>query len=142
MNQRLSGYADELETADYALAELFYRSQYGPDGAKRLEKDDVQVKYPDTFDMTPFEQVLEQAEAAMSLGMPPLFLKELRKRLARKFDGMADLPPKTLDDIDEQIDSAPDDLTPAEKQVQDADMAMQALQAKGKPTLPKPKVAA
>jgi hypothetical protein len=138
MNQRLSGYADELEAADYLLAELFYRSQYGEQGVERLEKDEVQIKYPDTFDMTPFAEVLEQAEAAMSLGMPPLFLKELRKRLARKFDGMADLPTPIMDEIDKQIDSAADDLTPAEKQQNELQMQQDALKAAGKPTLPKP----
>jgi hypothetical protein len=137
MGQRLSGYADELEKADYLLAEMFYRSLYQDDGPKRLEKDQVQIKYPDTFDMTPFEQVLEQAEAAMSLGMPPLFLKELRKRLARKFDGMADLPTSIMDEIDKQIDSAADDLTPAEKQAGQIEMQKEALKASGKPTIPK-----
>jgi hypothetical protein len=81
--------------------------------------------------------VLEQAEAALSLGMPPLFLKELRKRLARKFDGMADLPTAIMDEIDSQIDSAPDDLTPAEKAQQQMDMTKEALKASGKPTMPK-----
>jgi hypothetical protein len=137
MNQRLSGYADELERADYLLAEMFYRSLYGEQGAERVEKDEVQIKYPDNFDMTPFEQVLEQAEAAMSLGMPPLFLKELRKRLARKFEGMADLPPSIMDEIDQQIDAAADDLTPAEKQAGQIEMQKEALKASGKPTIPK-----
>ncbi len=143
MNQRLSGYADELERADYKLAELFYRAQFGEGGKKKLENDDVQVKYPDTFDMTPFDAMIEQAEAAMSLGMPPLFLKELRKKLARKFEGMADVPPSVMDAIDEQIDSAPDDMTPAEKQQSDLEMAKESLKQSGKPTIPKaPKAAA
>jgi hypothetical protein len=137
MNQRLSGYADELEKADYLLADLFYRAMYGEEGPDKLEQDEVQIKYPDSFDMTPFEQVLEQAEAAMSLGMPPLFLKELRKRLARKFDGMADLPTSIMDEIDKQIDAAADDLTPAEKQAGQIEMQKEALKASGKPTIPK-----
>jgi hypothetical protein len=138
MNQRLSGYADEIERAEYALAELFYRATVGAETAvQKVEADEVQVKYPDTFDMTPFEEVMSQAEAAMSLGMPPLFLKELRKRLARKFDGMADLPPAILGEIDKQIDAAADDLTPAEKQQQEMQMQTEALKMRGKPTLPK-----
>jgi hypothetical protein len=138
MNQRLSGYADEIERAEYALAELFYRAKFGADTAvTKVEDDEVQVKYPDAFDMTPFDEVIAQAEAAMSLGMPPLFLKELRKRLARKFDGMADLPPAILSEIDKQIDAAADDLTPAEKQANEFQLAQDALKARGKPTLPK-----
>jgi hypothetical protein len=138
MNQRLSGYADEIERAEYALAELFYRATVGAETAvQKVEADEVQVKYHDTFDMTPCEEVMSQAEAAMSLGMPPLFLKELRKRLARKFDGMADLPPAILGEIDKQIDAAADDLTPAEKQQQEMQMQTEALKMRGKPTLPK-----
>jgi hypothetical protein len=138
MNIRLAKYADEMEKADYGLAKLFYRAHYGADaGATKFENEDVQVKYPDNFDMTPFDEVLEQADAAMTLGMPALFLKELRKRLARKFDGMADLPQSLLDDIDEAIDSAPDDLTPQEKAKQNVEMMQQSLKATGKPTIPK-----
>jgi len=138
MNQRLAGYADELERADYLLAELFYRATEGADVAvQKLEDDEVQIKYPDTFDMTPFEQVLEQAQAAMDLGMPALFLKELRKRLARKFDGMADLPPNVMDAIDQAIDSAPDDLTPAEQTKQRTEMMVSAMKTTGQPKLPK-----
>lgn len=143
MNQRLAGYADELEKADYLLAELFYRATEGADvGVEKMKSDEVQVKYPDTFDMTPFDVVLEQAQAAMDLGMPALFLKELRKRLARKFDGMGDLPQKVMDAIDQAIDAAPDDLTPAEQAQQRMDLTMQVMKSGQKaPKVPEVKVA-
>lgn len=138
MNQRLAGYADELERADYLLAELFYRATEGPETAvQSMENDEVQVKYPDNFDMTPFDAVLEQAQAALDLGMPALFLKELRKRLARKFDGMGDLPQALMDEIDEAIDAAPDDLTPAEQSKQRLELTMQAMK-QGQKKEPKP----
>lgn len=141
MNERLSGYADELEKADYKLACLFYRAMEGADsGEQKLENDDVQIKYPDNFDLTPFEKVLEQAQAAMNLGMPALFLKEMRKHLARKFEGFADAPQSVLDAIDEAIDAAPDDLTPAEQAKQRLELTVAAMKTggKGEPQPPKP----
>ena len=128
MHQRLSGYADELEKADYALTDLFYRATQGAEaGPTRKEKDTVQIKYPDTFDMTPFDEVIAQAEAALSLGLPAAFLKELRKRLYKKFDGMGDLPSSLVKEIDDAIDGAPDDLTPDEKAKMRVEATMNAL---------------
>ncbi len=137
MNQRLAGYADEMERAEYKLAELFYRATLGDSWEQRFEADMVTVKYPDTFDMTPFDQVIEQAKAAQSLGMPSVFLKELRKKLARKFEGMGDLAPAILEEVDKAIDAAPDDLTPAEQAQQRLDLTMQAMK-QGATKEPKP----
>jgi len=126
LNQRLSSYADEIEKAEYKLVELFYRAMHGADAyEKALEKDQVVIRYPDTFDITPFAEVLEQAQAAISLGMPALFLKELRKRLVSKF--MPDLPPATEAAITAAIDGAPDDLTPAERMKERIKATSQAL---------------
>jgi hypothetical protein len=138
MNQRLASYADEMEKADYDLACLFYRATVGADtGEKKLEDDEVTIKYPDSFDMTPFDKILEQAQAAQQLGMPGVFMKTLRKMVARKFEGMADLPDAQMDEIDQAIDATPDDVTPQEQTQQRLDMTMQALKATGKPTVPK-----
>jgi len=114
MNQNLASYADELEKADYQLVELFYRATFGKDAwEQQLKSEPVTVRYPDNFDVTPFDQVLQQAQAAMNLGMPATFLKELRKRLVSKF--LPDLPEALLKTINDAITSAPDDLTPAER---------------------------
>src|SRR5262245_19214116 len=132
MNQRLSGYADNLEKADYWLAEMFYRAKYGGESAEqKYEDDDVQIKYPDNFDLTPFDAVLQQAQAATNLGMPTEFLKELRKLLARKFEGMADLPAEVLKKLDAAIDNAADDVTPMEQAQQRLQATLGAL--KGTP---------
>ncbi len=75
MNQRLSAYADELEKAEYAVNRLWYRAMHGGDeGMRKFDEDEVVVNYPNTFDTTPFAVVLEQAQAAMTLGMPSEFL--------------------------------------------------------------------
>jgi hypothetical protein len=142
MNQRLSKFADELERADYALADLFYRAEYGADaGSRRLEQDQLTIKYPDTFELTPFEELAAQLQSAQSIGLPSLFLKEARKRAYKKFPGMADLSNEQQDAIDKAIDAAPDDLTPQEQADQRMNMVMEGMK-KGvvkppKPALPK-----
>jgi hypothetical protein len=119
METRLAGYADECEQTEYALAKLWYRWRYGPDQAEtKFENDLVQINYPDRFTQTPFQDVLDQGLAAQTLGMPSIFLKELRKALIAKFDGMANLSPEVLSEINDAIDNAPDDPTPQEKQRQ------------------------
>lgn len=141
MNQRLSGYANEMEASETRIVEMFYRATVGEDAWERqVEADGAQVAYPDTFDLTPFDDLLKQAQQMPAVGMPPLFMKELRKTLARKFAGSKDWTPELLEKIDKQIDSAPDDLTPAEQAQQRLDLTMQAMKAggKGEPQPPKP----
>lgn len=144
MNQRLAGFADEMEQADYALATLFFRATLGADrGATAVEEEQVTIKYPEQFDLTPFEALIEEAQAARDLGMGATFMKELRKMLVGKFTGMADQPKRVLDEIMKEIDAAPADLTPAEQAQQRLDITMQAMQGGGKkepkpPKSPKP----
>ncbi len=132
MNQRLSAYADELEKAEYAVNRLWYRAMYGgDDGIVKYEADEVIVNYPNNFDVTPFKVVLEQAQAAMSLGMPSEFLKEMRKRLVTKF--LPDLAPSAVEKMEAAIDAEPDDPTPAEQTRQRMELSMQAVKQGGKP---------
>jgi hypothetical protein len=82
MNQILSGYADECEKAEYQFVELWFRATYGADRWKpEIDAAEVVIRYPDTFDVTPFAEVLEQAQAALTLEMPHEFMVELRRRL-------------------------------------------------------------
>ncbi len=119
MTTRIAAYADECQQAEYALACLFYRWRYGADkGDQQLEQDGLQIHYPEHFAQTPFKDVLDQAEAALAIGMPTVFLKELRKALVTKFEGMANLDSKTLAAINDAIDAMPDDLTPQQQMEQ------------------------
>lgn len=109
MNQILAQYADEAELTEYLIAQLWFRAEYGPDRwEQEWERAEVVIRYPDTFDVTPFAEILEQAQAAVALDMPPSFMKELKRRLVDKF--LPDAPQATLDDI----------TTELEKQAQDA----------------------
>lgn len=114
MNTRLAFYADELEKTDYALARLFYRAMYGAEaGQQKFDEARVSIRYPDTFDMTPFEEVLKQAQGALTLGFPAIVLKAIRKALLSKF--LPDLTPEQLVELLEAIEAAEDDPTPMEK---------------------------
>lgn len=133
MNTRLAAYADECQQAEYQLAQLWYRWKHGADtGAETLKKDEVTIQYPEHFGATPFDEVLQQVQAAQNVGMPALFLKELRKAIVTKFEGMANLTPKQIEAIHAAIDSAPDDLTPQEQAKQRLEGTMQILKQGGK----------
>lgn len=119
LNTRLAAYGDECEQAEYELVNCWYRWKYGADSAEqKQDDDDVIIKYPDRFDATPFDDVLAQLQAATSAGMPAIFLKEFRKSIVSKFEGMANLTPDLLKKINDEIDKAPDDPTPAERMQQ------------------------
>jgi hypothetical protein len=103
MNTVLASYADECERAEYAIAERWYRATYGADrGPEQMEKDGVVIRYPDTFDVTPFAEILEQAQAAISLEMGPTFYKELKCRLVAKF--LPDATPGVISEIEKEIE--------------------------------------
>ncbi|MGE0451724.1 MAG: hypothetical protein AB7Q29_19275 [Vicinamibacterales bacterium] len=110
MTARLSMYADECQKAEYALVDLFYRASFGADQAERkLGGDQVTVQYPNRFDHEPFTNILAEVESASAIGMPVEVLKTLRKQILPKFEGMADLPPEQLQELEQAIDAAPDE---------------------------------
>lgn len=91
LNQRLAVLADEIEKAEYQFVELWFRNEYGPERWKaEYDKAQVVIRYPETFDITPFSEVLEQAQAATALDMPPEVDAAVKKRLLQKF--LPDLP--------------------------------------------------
>lgn len=140
MNTRLAAYADECQQTEYMLVDLWYRWRYGADsGPTKMDDDEVTIHYPEHFTATPFDEVLKQVQAAQSVGMPSAFLKELRKSLITKFEGMGNLTPEQIQVITDAIDQAPDDLSPAEQAKQRFELTQQALKTGGKPTLPEPK---
>lgn len=112
MNQRLSAHAEELQRAEYAIAKLWYRAQYGADvGESKFETDQITIQYPESFDLTPFVVMIEQAQAALSLGMPDDVMKEIRKSLVPKL--LPELTPDKLGDMMQAIDDEPDPATVA-----------------------------
>lgn len=88
MNQLIASYADKLERAEYQIMELWFRAMYGADNWQR-ERDAVEpsIVYTRTFDVTPFADMLEQAQAALALplGQSKTFLFELALSLLAQF---------------------------------------------------------
>lgn len=81
-NQGLSALADECEKAEYQLAELFFRAHYGATAWEaEYTKADLSIAYPRDFDPTPFEELLQQAQSLMTLGMPHEVMKAVRKQI-------------------------------------------------------------
>lgn len=121
MNQVLAGYADQCEQAEYAIAKLWYRAQYGKDAWEaKWEADQVVIRYPDAFDVTPFAEILEQATASVSLPMGPTFMAEQCKRLIPKF--MPDLPQQVIDVIEGEIDKAAKEAAEMERATKKAEL--------------------
>lgn len=114
LNTRLAAYASECQRTDRMLAQFFYRAYYGAErGMKKFEEDRVTIEYPDTFDVTPFEDVLAQAQSALSLGMPTEVLKAIRKQLLQKF--LPEATPEQVKELEAAIDAAAPDLTPDQR---------------------------
>jgi hypothetical protein len=107
LNLALAGYADQMEKADYALAQWFFRWTYGARWQEEWEAAEVTIRYPDSFDPQPFEELLQQAQAALTLDMPAVFLAEMKKRLVPQF--LVDAPPDTVAAINAAIEATKDD---------------------------------
>lgn len=106
MNQVLSAYGQQCQKAEVAIAKLWFRATYGADQWEReWESAEVLIKYPDTFEATPFAEMLEEAQAAITLEMGDTFMKELRKRLITKF--LPDATQETLDAIEKELEQTP-----------------------------------
>lgn len=102
MNQILSSYADECERTEYAIVELWFRATYGDSWQKELDTAKVVIRYPETFDVTPFAEILQQAQAALSLPMGGQFMAELCQRLVVKF--LPDAPDTVVAAIAKEIE--------------------------------------
>jgi hypothetical protein len=111
MNQVLASYADECEKAEYQFVELWFRFHYPDTWQQELEDAEVVIRYPDSFDTTPFVELLEQAQAALTLNMDemsPTFAVELRRRLVAKF--MPDASEETTNAITAELEKSSQQL--------------------------------
>lgn len=107
MNQILADYAAELEKAEYALAERWFRGTYGTRWQQEWKAAEPSIVYPKTFDVTPFQDMLTQAQAALALplGQSKTFLLELAKGLLPLF--LANLPESTKAIIVKELEALP-----------------------------------
>ncbi len=108
MNQVLSGYAAEMQRAEEQIAELWFRGTYGESWEKEWDRVEPTIAYPDTFDVTPFEEILQRAEAALALplGRSKTFMVELSKQIAPLL--LSESTPSTMQKIFAEIEKLPD----------------------------------
>jgi hypothetical protein len=120
MNQVLANYGDECEKAEIEIAKLWFRAEYGDSWEKKFEEAEVVIRYPDNFDVTPFAEILEQTQAAVTLPMGALFTAEMCKRLVPRF--IPDLPLDIADTIEKEIDEAAKAAAEMERKTKEAEL--------------------
>lgn len=108
MNAVLASYADELQRAEEAINALYFRAEFGAKWEKEWERVSPESKYPEKFDLRPFDEMLQQAQAAvgLDLGRSKTFRAEHSKRLVPEF--LPGLPADVADQINKEIDALPD----------------------------------
>ena len=84
------------------MVELWFRQEYGDNWQRELEAAAVVIRYPDTFDVTPFAELLEQAQAAIALELPASAMKEIRARVIDKF--LPDASPAVKEAIAKELE--------------------------------------
>jgi hypothetical protein len=84
---------------------MFFRAYYGPEAWEtQWDSAEVRITYPTKFDMTPFAEVLEQAQAAMALEMPAEVMAAIKKSLIGEF--LPNATPEELEELENAIDTA------------------------------------
>lgn len=103
---RCAAYATECERFDYALAELWFRAEYGDTWESAYDRAQVTIRYPQFFEPEPLETTLAAASAALALTMPKAFVDRLKQALVPKI--LPSLTPEEGQVIRQAIEAQPD----------------------------------
>lgn len=123
LNQVLAGFSDELRRVDDAVADLVYHAVYGPQAWQSWRKrDGLNQRWPDSFEVTPLEELLKQFTDAIRLELGETATKEAKKRAVRA--ALPDLTPEMLAVIDDEVDKS-EVVTEAERRQQQMDASIQ-----------------
>lgn len=101
LNQVLSLYAAELQEAERAIAELWFRGTYGASWQQEWDRAEVSISYPDTFDAEVLDDLIARAQAAIGLDLGPLASTLLRGQIAAKM--LPDISPEQQQQIQQEI---------------------------------------
>lgn len=123
LNQQLANYADELKRVDEFVTDCVYRAWYGEAAEKWQESDALTIRWPQTFDVMPLEQLTKQFSEALTLDLGTTAAAEIRKRAARAV--LPDLNADTLAQVDADITESPTESAGTRRQ-----KAMDALTAR------------
>jgi hypothetical protein len=123
----LSGYADELQRVDLFVTDLVYRAYYGQSAAQTWQaRDQMTIRWPDTFDTPDLETVTKQFAEALALDLGPTASGEIRKRAARMV--LPDTDEAVMDAIDADITATPTETPAMRRQTAMAAMAQRLAQ--------------
>lgn len=112
LGQVLAGYADELERAEYALWQLWYRGTYGDRWLQKWAADEPTVKWPDEFSQDTLDQVIEQAMGLLGLDLPPRAAQTVKTMVLKA--ALPDLAPSEWRAIEQALeDQATAPVAPA-----------------------------
>lgn len=106
LNTQLATFADECQKVDQLATNLVYQAFYGVNAWERwLDRDGLVIRWPDTFDVTPLEEIVKQITDAIHLELGETATRELKKRAVRAV--MPDLTDERLEAMDQEIDAMP-----------------------------------
>lgn len=108
MNDSLVKYAGEMERAERGLLELGYRALYADRWEIEMQRDEVGVVYPDSFNPPDMLDVVERAVGLIGMELGETFTRELKKAVVR--DALP-LSPEMLKQIEAEIEAADMDTT-------------------------------
>ncbi len=103
LNTQLSKFADELQMVDNLAADLVYQAAYGAAWRKWRDSDGLGLGWPESFDVTPLEDLLKQYTDGVSMELGETATKETKKRAARVL--LPDMPQDKQQTIDDEIDA-------------------------------------
>lgn len=124
LNQTLARYADEVQTAERALAQLWCKATYGATWEREWDQADIEVSYPETFDSEVLDDTLTRAQLALTLRLGKTATDSLKRELVGKL--LPDLSPATVSAIEAEIAAMPD---PEEERQERQSLMAEALKA-------------
>ena len=101
LNQTLARYADEVQTAERTLAQLWFRAEYGDRWTQELEAAEVEVSYPNTFDSEVLDDTITRTQLALTLRLGKTATDALKRQLVGKL--LPDVPPSQMSAIEAEI---------------------------------------
>jgi hypothetical protein len=129
MNQVLSTYAAEMQKAEYAFVDLWFQFQYGQSWKEKRDEAQVVIRYPNSFDPTPFAELLEQIQAAQTIDIGPTAMSALRKQIVGIL--LPDLPATDQQAIFDEIEKLSEMKAEQDKQTAEARIKGMVSRARG-----------
>lgn len=104
LNRTLAGMSDEAQKAEYGIARMFHRMEFGVElGDMLMESAGLTIRHPDEFNTEELMQVALELRETLTLGFGPTANAEMRKKALPLI--LPDLDESTREVIEEEIDA-------------------------------------